>query len=343
MTKSGEPARRTRITTEVGFDRPGIQAGYLSVPYSTHRSAYGRIQVPIVCVRGGCGPTALLMAGNHGDEYEGQIALSRLACALNADQVNGRILILPAANLPAAMAGTRTSPLDGGNLNRLFPGDLGDGPTAMIAHYIEAELLPLADLALDLHSGGTSLEYLPCVLVRDNGSPAHVARTFAMLRAFGPDIAYLSDGATQGAERTFHSAADRAGVPVITTELGGGGQVSREALRLAENGIRGVLIHAGILDGPPPAARPLRLLRSGGSTSYVLAPEPGIFEPLVALGEQVEAGQPAGHVHAVDVPCRPAVPVPFRVPGMVICRRALGRVERGDCLFQVVADVPIPT
>jgi hypothetical protein len=32
---------------------------------------------------------------------------------------------LLAANLPAAMAGTRVSPIDGGNLNRSFPGDPG--------------------------------------------------------------------------------------------------------------------------------------------------------------------------------------------------------------------------
>ncbi len=78
------------------------------------------------------------MAGNHGDEYEGQVALGKLIRSLEAEEVCGRIIILPSADFPAAMAGMRTSPLDGGNLNRSFPGDPYGGPTAQIADYIES-------------------------------------------------------------------------------------------------------------------------------------------------------------------------------------------------------------
>src|SRR6516162_3472035 len=79
-----------------------------------------------------------LMAGNHGDEYEGQVALGKLIRSLEPAEVSGRIIILPSANFPAAMAGMRTSPLDEGNLNRSFPGDPYGGPTAQIADYISA-------------------------------------------------------------------------------------------------------------------------------------------------------------------------------------------------------------
>ena len=59
------------------------------------------------------------MAGNHGDEYEGEIAGSPdpppdPAC------VRGEITILPMANVPAVMAARRRSPLDNGNLNCAF-------------------------------------------------------------------------------------------------------------------------------------------------------------------------------------------------------------------------------
>ena len=57
----------TRIACTVDYDKPGKQIGWLSLPYSVTRSAYGNIRIPICVARNGEGPTALLMAGNHGD------------------------------------------------------------------------------------------------------------------------------------------------------------------------------------------------------------------------------------------------------------------------------------
>ena len=116
----------------------GKQHGFIRLPYSVHRSAYGWIPIPVASIKNGNGPRILLMAGNHGDEYEGQVALGKLIRSLEPAEVSGRIIILPSANFPAAMAGMRTSPLDEGNLNRSFPGDPYGGPTAQIADYISA-------------------------------------------------------------------------------------------------------------------------------------------------------------------------------------------------------------
>lgn len=335
--------RRSRISTGIDFSRDGAQHGFLSVPLSTHRSAYGRIQIPIACLKNGVGPSVLLMAGNHGDEYEGQIALTRLVQEIDVSSLSGRLIILPAANLPAVEAGQRTSPIDDGNLNRAFPGDPDGGPTAMIAHYIESVLLPMADYAIDLHSGGSSLIYLPCALVRDNGSAEHVDATFALLDAFGGSLAYISDGRNQGAERTFHSAADRCGVVILTTELGGGGGVDRAALALAEAGLRRVLRHVRVWAGATEATTgAVRTMKVDGAAAYVLAPEAGLFEPRVELGASVAAGELAGYIHFPDTPWKASVPVPFQIAGLVICKRATSATRRGDCLFQVVSDYHRP-
>ena len=66
-------------------------------------------------------PTVLLTAGVHGDEYEGQVTLTKLVKEITPDQVNGQIIIVPMTNFPAANAGLRTSPIDDLNLNREFP------------------------------------------------------------------------------------------------------------------------------------------------------------------------------------------------------------------------------
>ncbi|SDR30366.1 hypothetical protein SAMN05519103_01861 [Rhizobiales bacterium GAS113] len=331
-------ASRSRLTTRVDFERDGKQSGFISVPHSTHESAYGRVQIPVVCVRNGGGPTALLVAGNHGDEYEGQIALAKLCHALEPDQVAGRVIILPALNVAAAQAARRCSPLDGGNLNRLFPGDADGEPTAMIAHYVESVLLPMATLAIDLHSGGSSLVYALCAIIRDNGPPEFVDRQFAALRAFGGSLAYVTDGRNQGADRTFAAAADRCGVITVTTELGGGASVDKAGLRLAEDGVRRVLHRFGILaEAPAPCPEELRLMQVESGQSYVLAPEDGVFEPLAELRDEVKAGDLAGRLLFPQSPWRAPVDILFEVAGFVICRRALAWTKRGDCLFQVLA------
>jgi predicted deacylase len=341
MNQNSAPvlAPRSRVTTTIDFDRDGKQAGFLSVPISTHESAYGRIQIPIVSVRNGKGPTALLVAGSHGDEYEGQIALTRLSRQLQPSSISGCVIILPAANLPAALVGRRTSPLDEGNLNRAFPGDPNGSPTAMIAHYVESVLLPKADFAIDLHSGGSSLDYLPCAIVRDSGATSDVARTFAALKAFGGRFAYVTDGRNQGAENTFHAAASRCGVLAITTELGGAGQISAAGLRLAEDGTRRLLLHVGILkDDIAGSNGTMRIMSVEGPQAYVVAPEAGIFEASVELGQEVTSGECAGQIHFPDTPWKASVPVNFGSGGFIICRRPVALVRRGDCLFQVLVD-----
>ena len=151
-------AARSRLVPDVDFNAEGKQAGFVRLFHSVHSSAYGFIPIPIVVIKNGAGPTALFVSGNHGDEYEGQVALSNLAKSLEASQVKGRVIILPMANFPAAMAGKRTSPIDEGNLNRTFPGDADGTVTQQIAFFIEHVLIPMADVVCDLHSGGSSLD-----------------------------------------------------------------------------------------------------------------------------------------------------------------------------------------
>ena len=68
----------TTLWSDIDFARDGKQIDWLYLPHSVTRSAYGEIMIPIAVVKRGPGPTVLLMAGNHGDEYEGQIALAKL-------------------------------------------------------------------------------------------------------------------------------------------------------------------------------------------------------------------------------------------------------------------------
>jgi predicted deacylase len=333
----------SRIAAEVDYSREGKQYGFLRLPFSTHESAYGWIPIPVVSIRNGTGPRVLLIGGNHGDEYEGQIALTKLARTLDPAQIRGRIVILPAANLPAALAGRRTSPLElgeQGNLNRSFPGEVRGSPTAMIAHYVDSVLLADSDYVFDLHSGGSSLLYIPSAEIKRAEDPEKTAKMIELSRLFGAPVSCI--GITDIPDN-LAVAARRRGLIHMGTELGGAGTTSIEALRIVQSGLLRILHHIGVIAkdpavGPP---NPTRMMEVGGPEYYVYSPDDGVFEPMVDLGDTVEAGQCAAAIHFPDNPSREPITVPFLRDGLVVCRRMPARTRRGDCLFHLATDVNV--
>lgn len=330
----------TQVWTPLDFEADGKQCDWLRLPFSTDLSGYGVVPIPVICIRNGDGPTALLIAGSHGDEYEGQVALARLSREIEGADVRGRIIIVPSLNLPAVEAGRRVSPLDDGNLNRSFPGNPIGAPTAMIAHYVGTVLLPMADFVIDLHAGGRSTNYVPCALIRSGGSAEEKNRLIELATAFGAPVTSISDGSGGGGATTLSAVAQELGVPALTAELGGCATLSRTGTALAEQGLRRVLKLSGMLpEANTDTGPPTRFMRVSGRGAFVYAMRKGMFEPAADLGDVVQPGQVAGVIHAVDRPWDAPEPVVFSEGGMVACRRALALTAPGDCLYKLLVDL----
>lgn len=328
------------VHSEIDLEAPGKHLGYLRLPHSVHRSAYGWLPYPIASIRNGEGPTVVVMAGNHGDEYEGQIIVSRLIREVDPEMLTGQLILLPMANFPAAEAGLRTSPIDGGNLNRSFPGDPAGPPTDVIAHYIEHELLPRAQLVVDLHAGGSSLQYHGTnLLTSEPRDDEERERVFGWIRAFGLQRACIRQTPNPV---TIQGAARRQGSWGFLAELGGAGTVTPEILREAWQGVRNLLAHVGVLHGPlvpvDGAPHETRFMRINGEQHHVYTHDAGVFEPLVELGDFVAAGQPAARIHFPQTPGQAPVEIAFEAAGQVICKRVPALVRRGDCLLQLAGD-----
>lgn len=323
------------ITCSVDLNQPGRNLGVIRVPHSVHRSAYGHIPVPVASIVGEKpGPSVLLMAGNHGDEYEGQIILSELIRSIDPAQVSGKLVMLPMANFAAAEAGLRTSPLDSGNLNRSFPGVPLGQPTEMTAYYIEHVLMPGVDVFIDLHSGGSSLYCLPFAMTMAEDGDKYADLRRAILYALGLPVVLWHGSEKSGWYST--SAAARAGAVGFTLELGGGGTVDPKIRQGAQAGVLRALAAIGLYDANLPTLRLAGKLREFFAEDLIYADEAGLYEPLAVSGEDVEAGQPAARIHFPDRPGREPVAVAFTRPGTIVAHRVPARVLRGDCLFHMV-------
>ncbi len=320
------------VTSTVPFDRDGVHHGFLNLPHSRNDSAWGAIMIPITVVRNGDGPTALLSGANHGDEFEGPIALQNLSVSLTTNEITGRVIILPAMNYPAFRAGTRNSPIDDGNMNRSFPGNPRGTITEKIADYVCNTLVEMADVVLDIHAGGKTLDFLPMTITHILQNKDQEAINVAAARAFGaPYNMMLLELESVG---QLDGAVEARGKPFVTTELGGGGSTTTRSNQIAKAGIRNFLIHTGILAGQSVAETVVNLTMPDADC-FVLSEHSGLIEPMADLGDTVAVNQPVAQVWPLD---RTGVkPVVYRAQrsGLLAARHFPGHLQTGDCIAVV--------
>jgi N-alpha-acetyl-L-2,4-diaminobutyrate deacetylase len=285
--------------------------------------------IPICVVRNGDGPTALLTGANHGDEYEGPLALYELARTLDPDAVSGTVIIVPAMNYPAFRAGTRTSPIDRGNMNRSFPGRPDGTVTEKIADYFQRELLPRADLVFDFHSGGRTLDFLPYCAAHILPDKAQEAKAFAAVEAFAAP--YSMKMLEIDAVGMYDTAAEDMGKVFVTTELGGGGTARAETVRIARRGIANVLRHAGIVEGAA-AKSETRWLDMPSEDCFIFAEEDGLFETMVDLGEDVREGMIIARIHPIGRTGLAPQEIRAKMSGILVARHFPGLIKAGDCM-----------
>lgn len=315
--------------TDVDLDGYGKQVGFVYFPHSPHEDAWGAVRVPIAVIANGEGPTILLEGGNHGDEYEGPITLGEMIRELNANDIQGRLIIIPAINAPAVDAGKRTSPIDGKNMNRVFPGDHSGSITDQIAAFVNDELISRSHALLSLHSGGSSLNIVPSTIIQPSDDEEQFERCKLAAGRFGADICVVMNNL--GDSRLCVYSAMVAGLTCVCTEMAGGGVVTPKALALCRDGVRDVLQLWGVLNSEARKERPLTedFYAIKGSKAYVIATENGIFEPATEVGDSVVVGELAGHIHFLTDPQKKPVPLYFRESGIVYGARQFGVVGPG--------------
>lgn len=323
------------ISPTVDFDRDGVQHGFLRLPYSRDDSAWGSVMIPICVIRNGTGPAALLTGGNHGDEYEGPLALYELARTLEPKDVSGSVIIVPAMNYPAFRAGTRTSPIDKGNMNRAFPGRPDGTVTEKIADFFQRELLPRADIVLDFHSGGRTLDFVPFCAAHILPDKQQEAKAFAAVEAFSAPFSVKM--LEIDAIGMYDTAAEEMGKVFVTTELGGGGTSRAETVRIARQGVINVLRHEGIVKGAV-EKQPTRWLDMPSGDCFSFAEDDGMIETMVDLGGKVEKGSVIARIHSTGRTGIAPQEIRAKLTGLLAARHFPGLVTAGDCVSVIAVE-----
>jgi N2-acetyl-L-2,4-diaminobutanoate deacetylase len=323
--------RNNPITTSIDFDKDGIQHGFLRLPHSRDDSAWGSIMIPITQIKNGDGQTALITGGNHGDEYEGPVALFNFAGRTDFNDITGRVIVIPAMNYPAFLKASRVSPIDSLNLNRIFPGRPDGRVTEIIADYFSRTLLPMADYVLDIHSGGKTLDFLPFAASHNLDDEEQSKRCADAMMAFSAP--YQVKLLEIDAGGMYDTEAESMGKTFVTTELGGGGTTSPYSVGIAKRGVDNFLVHCGILNGEiqPSPTTPINLDIPDGS-SFIFSEHSGLLEPVVTLGDHVKKGDLVARIHITE---RTAVkPYEYNATrdGIILARHVPSLIKMGDNL-----------
>ncbi|SHM53634.1 hypothetical protein SAMN04488057_10261 [Cyclobacterium lianum] len=290
---------------------------------------------PIITIRSSKpGPEGLIIAGVHGDEYEPILAVRQLIVELRDKIGKGSLTLVPVVNKGAFLAGARLG-LDGLDLARTCPGKKGGSITEKVAHEI-SKLIRKADFLIDMHTGGNLFEISPLAgyMLHPNSEVLETQR--GMAEAFNLPIIWGTSPLLEG--RTLSVARDE-NVPAIYTEYLGGGFHPKGTEDLVA-GCKNVLAYFGML---PFVRRDSKVTLkiednqpgSGHLQEMYPAPEEGIFEAAVALGQLVRQNELLGYI--CDYSNEKKIEVFARQEGKVFLIRAVPMTKKGDALAGILS------
>ena len=239
--------------------------------------------IPLIVVKGAReGPTLLVTAGVHGAEYASIEAANRLAL-LDPQAVSGTLIVLPVINQPSfAARSVYVNPLDGKNLNRVFPGKADGSFTEQLAFWLTHTFIAQADIYIDLHGGDLNEALAPFVLYPEGDQQAQMCAY-----AFG-----LKNVVASSVKGSSYIAGATLGVPSIVAEAGGQGQFPESDITLLVTGVKRVMQEQGMLPGELAIVEPT----SYEAFVWLRSSHTGFWYLEVAVEEVVTAGQRVGFV-----------------------------------------------
>lgn len=328
---------------ELDLDSPGRRDYYVALE---HDSIWADHLIPLTVF---VGPDAradqglVAFGANHGNEYEGPVALRHLMDEIKLEDVSGRIILIPVLNVAAFKSGTRsTDTEDGVNLNRAFVEGAGEtaalaGITHRIAAWVRSAIWPRVHVVIDLHSGGQAARFDLVASFHPVDDPQQSRLIEETARWFGTPLVMTYQNQTPG---LLPSEAERLGKITVGTELGWGAAINADGVRYGRQGVLAAAIHHGQMRGH---IEKIGHHRDGTQRRvaiverecFVSAPFAGHYEPVVNCGAPVETGDLCGWLHDFDRIDLPPHPVRAATRGVVLAQAWGAQVQQGQHILIV--------
>ncbi len=280
------------------------------------------VEIPYIIVKGArSGPTLLVTAGIHGAEYASVEAANRIAL-MNPESISGTLVVLPVVNTVSFFARSiYITPVDGKNLNRMFPGDPKGSFTQRLAYWLMETFIRKSDAHLDLHGGDMIEALTPFTIYAENHAPSE-----ALAKAFGIELLVTSDS-----PGTTCTEAAKAGIPSILAEASGQGLWPEEEVERLRLGVERVMQHMEMLAGTP-VSRPTRLLTE---FAWLRAEFAGFWYPFVKAGDKVKNAQSIGQIKTLVG--ETVQEVSSSIDGIVLFSVSSLAINKGDPLYGIGA------
>lgn len=266
-------------------------SGFLDIPDGVDPGT----QIPVSVIHGSrTGPVLGLVAGVHGFEYPPITALQNIRRELDPADLSGTVIIVHIANMPSFLGRTiYYSPVDGKNLNRVYPGRADGTVCERIAHAITTEVIDRSDYIVDLHGGDGNEALRPYCYWMRTGNEELDQKSKEMVMAFGLDHIVIDDDRPDDPSRSTYTAntALTRGKPGITTETGQMGTNDQVWVEMAERGVWNILRHFEMVEGEVEAPQAIVWL---DRYEVLRSPVTGIFRPAVRDGYVVAEGAVLG-------------------------------------------------
>ncbi|MCY3756781.1 MAG: M14 family metallopeptidase [Acidobacteria bacterium] len=294
------------------------------------------LSMPVLTARGReDGPTLVVTAGVHGDEYEGMEAIYRTYEALDPGSLTGTFVAVPIVTLTAFWLGIRCNPVDSLNMARVFPGSTDGSFSQRLARAVLQRVLRHADFYIDLHSSGRNYHMLTLCGYSMLGEQAAVAREAAL--AFGAPVVWAHPNTSAG--RTLSATLDL-GIPSLYTEAYGAGHVRPEDVDCYTQGLANLLkfLDMTVLKGAglPAGYRPWLLGGSGDMDVAIKCRQGGLFFAALEIGARVRRGDLLGIIRSLDGRVVEEITAPAE--GVLMLMRATPRIYPGENIAALASE-----
>ena len=266
--------------------------GFIQVPGGVDAPT----SIPVIIIHGAkAGPKLALAAGSHGTEYASIIALEKLAQSVSPAALSGTLIIVPLINMASfAQKAPHLNPVDGKNMNRMYPGKPDGTQTERALWAIGRQVVEPSDYLIDLHGGDLDENLRRYSYWPQTGNEKLDATSRAMVMAFGLDhiVIQKNQGPAAPGAAPLSRFSEDLGKPTIIAEAGHAGTTNAEDVDALVQGSENVMRYLKMLPGEVrPVEHPVWI----GQITTVRSDQDGIFYPLVVPESYVQQGMRIGY------------------------------------------------